>query len=209
MVLIVVGYYLHWPTTRVLDLLAAGKALGGHFFTFVATGLFGGVLSEACRITLLQGGRWEKRNGDDMRFKFLLMGSCGVLADLFYGALGHLLGDTPSVGLVIKKTFIDQFIYSPFLAVPIMAIVIHWRNSGYRRVPGFFNAAFVEEEVVPLAVTNACFWLPVVAALYSLPLPLQVPLFLLASSIWGLILISVAARKNGQTQPTADIAQAH
>ncbi len=74
MLLLVIGYYRHWPSTALLDLLARLKAEGGHLFAFVASGLFAGVLAEGFRVVFLQRGRIERGNWEEMAFRFGLIG---------------------------------------------------------------------------------------------------------------------------------------
>jgi hypothetical protein len=197
MALLVVGYYRQWPTTALLDFLAGRKRAWGIAFSFLASGIFGGILSEGCKIAFLQHGRWRRGNGEDLVFKFVLVGFCGICSDTFYLAMAHLLGTVVTPGVVLAKAALDQFVYSAFFSVPLVAIVTHWKNGGYRASAwaDFRTAAFFTGQVIPLLITNWCFWGPLVFLLYALPLPLQLPLFLLALTVWGLLFVSVTARR--------------
>ncbi len=206
MLLTVVGYYLHWPSTAILTTLAAMKAKGGHLFTFVASGLCAGVLAEAFRVLFLDRGRFGLKNVEAMAFRFVLIGLGGVGADYVYLFLGATLGTEVSPLLTLKKVAFDQFVYSAFLACPLMALAFHWQNSGYRSsaLRVLFTPAFIGGEVAPLVVSNWCFWIPTTAMIYSLPVPLQLPLFLLAVTIWTLLLVSISTRKR-HAPPGIDI----
>jgi len=196
MLALVVGYYRDWPTTALLDALAALKAKWGHLFAFVATGLCAGVLGEACRVLFLQRGRMTGANAEEMVLRFFLFGICGLGADLNYAFLGALFGTRPTPGVIAAKVAFDQFVYSLFLPCPFMALTYRWKRSGYRAAAwgAIFTRAFAKEEWLPVAVSNFCFWIPCCALVYCLPLPLQLPLFLLATTIWGILLVSIAAR---------------
>ncbi|SDU01553.1 hypothetical protein SAMN05444156_1457 [Verrucomicrobium sp. GAS474] len=195
--LIVVGYYRGWPTTALLTTLADLKVRYGHLFSFVATGLFAGVLGEACRVLFLQRGRFAKANLEEMVFRFFLLGFCGIGSDFLYLGLGALLGNAPSPLIVAEKVAIDQFVYSAFLACPFLTLGYHWKHSGYRlaALGDLFRPAFIGEQVVPLTLSNFCFWIPTTVLIYSLPVLLQLPLFLLAVTIWGLLLVSISTRR--------------
>jgi hypothetical protein len=49
--------------------------------------------------------------------------------------------------------------------------------------------------VVPTLFANWGVWIPVVSILYSLPLPLQIPLFGLALSLWVMIYTWMSERR--------------
>jgi hypothetical protein len=202
MALLVAGYYLHWPISALLDLLAAERARGGPLFMFAASGFSGGLLSEVCLVYFAQSGRWRRGNVRNATFKFCLLGVTGTAGGYFYDLMGWLLGDRADVPTILAKTALDQFVYSPFLACPVMALASHWRRDGYRaRAWGdLFSPDFVGGQVVPVTVTNGGFWFPTVLCLYALPLPLQYPLALLATAIWGLLLISVTARRHPELE---------
>jgi len=197
MALLVVGYYRRWPTTVLLDFLAGRKRAWGIAFSFLASGIFGGILSEACKIAFLQRGRWRRGNGEDLAFKFVLVGLCGICSDTFYTGIARLLGTEVTPAVILAKAAVDQFVYSFLFAVPFVALATHWKNSGYRAasLADCRTVAFATGQVIPLLVTNWCFWWPVALLIYALPLPLQLPLFLLAVTIWGLLFVSVTARR--------------
>ena len=202
MLLLVIGYYLHWPTTWLLDVLARAKAAGGLWFAFFASGFCGGVLSELCLVYLLQKGRWLEGNFESLVFKFFLIGLGGAEVSLFYAWLAHVLGNQAEWHVVVAKVLLDQFGFTMFVACPSNAIAIHWKNARYRAAAwlDFFTPKFLGEQFLPLLLVNWCFWIPTTGLIYSLPLALQLPLFLLALAIWGLLLISTMARRHPEIE---------
>lgn len=202
MAVLVAGYYLHWPTSAVLDLLAAGRERGGIAFMFAASGFCGGVLSELCLVYFVQSGRWRRANLRNAAFKFCLLGASGTAGGYFYDFQGWLLGPGTGPATIAAKTALDQFVYSPLLPCPLMALFSHWRRQRYRAAAwgDLFSPDFVGGQVIPVTVTNGCFWLPTVLFLYALPGPLQYPLALLATAIWGLLLASVTARRHPELE---------
>ena len=199
---LVAGYYLHWPTSALLGLLAEGRERGGPLFMFAASGASGGLLSELCLVYFAQSGRWRRANVRNGAFKFLVLGASGLAGGYFYDFLGWLLGGQVTLPVVLAKTALDQFVYSPFLPCPLMALLSHWRRQRYRAAAwgDLFSPDFVGGQVIPVTVTNGCFWFPTVLCLYSLPVPLQYPLAPLATAIWGLLLVSVTARRHPELE---------
>lgn len=217
MLLLVLSYYLHWPTSVILVTLSGWRdqsaklvPWGDLYFNFISTGLASGVLAEVCKVYLTQKGSWTRQNLQDGAFKFCVIGLGGLNAGLFYHLQGLLFGTQVSVHSVALKVIVDQFVFNPLLAAPFPCIINHCLIFGFSRktLAECFSVPFYLEKVCPLLFTTWCFWLPTVSLIYSLPLLLQFPLFLCASTIWGLIftaLINPDAGEGGEDE-TADYA---
>ena len=202
MLLLVIGYYLHWPTTLLLEVLASAKAAGGLWFAFFASGFCGGILSELCLVYLLQKGHWRTGNLESLGFKFLLIGLGGTGASLLYTWLARVLGNQADWHIVAAKVLIDQLGYTMLLNCPVNALSFHWKNSRYRGAAwrDLFDPKFIGTQLLPLQLVNWCFWFPTTGLVYSLPLSLQLPLFLLALTIWGLLMVSTMARRHPEIE---------
>ena len=114
----------------------------------------------------------------------------GLLAAIWFG-------NGNSWPVLLKKIFVDQFIYSLFWSNPFNAVATRWyalRYSG-TKLWGELDMNFLTERVLPIAITGWLFWIPGVLLIYSMPTPLQVPLFIFATAIWGILLPAVAKQE--------------
>ena len=91
---------------------------------------------------------------------------------------------------------VPRLIYSPFLASPINAIAHLWQDQNYSWLatrlqlgPGWYWRI-----VMPNQVPGWAFWAPSVMILYSLPLPLQMPMAALLGCFWALMCLQIARR---------------
>ncbi len=198
MVAPLLGYYLHPATTRWLDGLADLKQRWGYGYSALSAVIAGAIIPEAMRVFAFQKGRPRKENAADLLFTIPFWCVMGALVDAFYRFQGVVFGTEPSLGVVTVKVFVDQFIYTPFVATPITCWVYDWKLSGYRinHDRRWFTAEYARDVMLPIVFASWGVWIPVVAVLYSLPSALQIPLFGLALSLWVMLLTWMSERRN-------------
>jgi len=126
-----------------------------------------------------------------------IFGICGLMVDVFYKLQGRMFGSDHDWGTLLVKIFVDQFLYSLFIPNPLVVVWFLWREKGFDLAataralrPGLFR-----ERVLPLWTTGLVFWIPLLLALYSLPVGLQFVAFLLANCAWGILLVFIARRQ--------------
>jgi hypothetical protein len=103
----------------------------------------------------------------------------GFEVDLWYRIQAHVFGGGHSLGTVIIKVIMDQFVYCPLLAVPVTTAVYQMIASrgDWRAVWSDVKAPFwYWRKALPILVSNIGVWVPAVAVIYCLPTPLQLPL---------------------------------
>lgn len=187
------GYYLSPQCAEWMGKLAKLKDETGLVFTLLATGLAAGIGGELVRIYLVKRGQWEPGDVTTLVFRFLFFGLNGCVVDLFYRGQAVLFGNALAPDVLVKKVLVDQFVFSPIWAAPLQASVFYWREQNFSgaKLVEFWKDQFYLKRVVPLLFSTWIFWIPMMAAIYSLPLNLQVALFVLASLIWGIFIISL------------------
>jgi hypothetical protein len=188
-VAVVLAYYL-WPQARAwLARLAEFKREGGYLFSLAAGALAGGLLPELLRVAAFQRWRVRRENLDGLAFGACFWGLMGVMVDALYRAQALTFGGGVDLATVFKKAAFDQFVFTPFVTIPLTVVVFEWRHAGYRLagMPRVLSLDFYVQKVLPSIVSGLGFWLPVVLFVYSLPLPLQFPLFTLALTLWVMI----------------------
>lgn len=203
MAIVVVAYYFWLPATTFLHSYAVWQRQGGLLLSAAATALAGGVLSELSLVYLQDRGRWTAAHFENMGFKLFMFFITGSMVYEFYLLQAIWFGDGASWNVLVPKILVDQFLYTAFLAVPLVTIMLRWQALRYsgRKLWKELNWHFVDERMLPVLVTNWMFWIPGVTLIYSMPQILQSPLFIFATAIWGLLLPAVAKQGRGEPKP--------
>jgi hypothetical protein len=186
---VVLAYYCWEPARAWLARLAEFKREGGYLFSLVAGALAGGLLPELLTVAVLQRWRVRRENLGGLVFGVCFWGLMGMVVDALYRGQALLFDGGVDFATVLKKTFVDQFVFTPFVSIPLTVVVFEWRHAGYRfaAMPRVLTPDFYTRKVLPTVVSGMGFWLPVVLLVYCLPLPLQFPLFTLALTLWVMI----------------------
>lgn len=182
--------YFYAPSTReIFDTLADWKSRWSYAYSSVTAIIAGAIVPELLRILVFQKGRPERRNLGNFLFAAVFWGYNGIQVDALYRLQAFVFGNEADFLTVLKKVLVDQLIYCPFVAAPLSVIAYDWRAHGFRRevLPGFFTRGFYRDSILPTLFANWGVWIPIVAALYSLPSLLQIPLFSLALSLWVIL----------------------
>lgn len=186
---VVLAYYFWEPARVWLARLAEFKRAGGYLFSLVAGALAGGLLPELLTVAVFQRGRVRRENLSGLAFGVCFWGVMGMMVDALYRAQALAFGGGVDFMTVFKKAAFDQFVFTPFVSIPLTVVIFEWRHAGYRLagMPRVLSLDFYTRKVLPTVVSGLGFWLPVVLFVYSLPLPLQFPLFALALTLWVMI----------------------
>jgi hypothetical protein len=197
---VVLAYYFYGPAREWLARLAEFKREGGYLFSLVSGVVAGGLLPEFLTVAVFQRGRVRRENLSGLAFGACFWGLMALVVDALYRGQALLFGDAADLATVLKKTFVDQFVFTPFVSIPLTVVVFEWRHAGYRlgAMPRVLTPDFYTGKVLPSVVSGLGFWLPVVLLVYCLPLPLQFPLFTLALTLWVMIFTWIShAQKAG------------
>jgi hypothetical protein len=186
---VVLAYYFWEPARAWLARLAEFKRAGGYLFSLVSGVVAGGLLPELLAVAAFQRWRVRRENLGSLTFGVCYWGLMAVVVDALYRAQALAFGDGVDFATVLKKAAFDQFVFTPFVTIPLTVVVFEWRHAGYRLkgMPRVLSLDFYLRKVLPAVVSGLGFWLPVVLLIYSLPLPLQFPLFTLALTLWVMI----------------------
>lgn len=189
MLALLIAYYQYPPTTQALDRLASLKSQYGYLYSAIASIIAGALIPELMRIFAFQKGRLALTNFTNLLFTIPYWAWAGLVVDFFYRQQALWFGSDPTFTTVLTKVFVDQFIFNPLYAAPLVAWAYDWKNSGYSftNLSRLFTARYYRDVIFPTLVATWGVWIPIVAILYSLPSLLQIPLFALALSMWVLI----------------------
>ncbi len=176
---LVAGYYYSPQVHELLGLLAAARERAGASFAIVSTGLCGGVfpflyLRFSGREAPGSGYSWAQGTALTAFWAYK-----GLEVAIWYSIQAHVVGSGHSPGTIAIKVFLDQLVYCPAFAVPITAAVYQWVDSrfdGAALVADLRAGRWYRRKVLAVLISNLGVWLPTVAIIYALPLPLQLPL---------------------------------
>lgn len=203
MIGLVLTYYFFPPAHGAFQILADAKGRWGYAFSFTSSVIAAAILPALFDIAFLQRGRSARAVLADLAFLALFWGPEGMLIDAFYRFQGVMFGYHPGVATVLKKVFVDQFIYTPLFATPYTLVAYEFRKQGYRlsRIGHVFTAEFYRVHIVPALWAGWAVWIPVTGAIYSLPSLLQIPLFALALTFWVLMVAYITTRHQAAPAP--------
>jgi hypothetical protein len=194
-VLLVVAYRASAPVRDLCAALVDLRRAGGLAFSAVASAVAGVLLPEVATLATLPAERGRPGRPGRLAFTTAFFFLNGTVIDLFYRLSAHVFGRAATPAIVAQKVAFDQFVFTP-LWVAVIASLFAWQKHGFRLTPtrADLSDGFLRRRLLPLLVPNWCFWIPMCAVIYALPVPLQFLLFVFALAAWSLIMVFIAAR---------------
>ncbi len=202
---IVVSYDTLPAFTESLDALARFREQRGLIFAIISTALFGGtipIIIQQLRPSTRRAAPWPT-----LLFLTFFWGLKGIEVEFLYKLEAQCFGDNPQWTTILLKTFFDQFIYCVIWAVPVTTLAYLFNDCGRdlgatrrRLSPGWYA-----RYVLPTLLANWGVWIPAVALIYSLKLPLQLPVQNIVLCLWAILMLSMsrgAAKKVPAIEPT-------
>ena len=193
--LVVLLYYYFEPAKSFFMSVAQLKEQHGYVYSGIATVVFGGLIPYV--VHLLTGQVPNGMIRAYALFSIFFWLWRGIEVDAFYRLQAELFGSEASIVVVIKKVLADQFIYCVLWASPICAFFYSWRDHrfSWRSYCAANDLKSFLIEVMSFLVATWMVWIPATAIIYSLPSPLQIPLFNLALCFF-VLLMSVLGNRN-------------
>ena len=210
MLALLLAYYTNHTASAALSQLAEFKRTHGLLFVIIASITAGALIPELFLILFFQRGRLGLRNLRNLLFTVPVWGFDGTLVDVLYRSEAAWFGDVVTLPVVAAKICVDQFGYNPFFAAPFGVLTYEWKNNGISLAPlrQLFTSAHYRDKILPTLLATWAVWIPLMAIIYSLPLALQFPLFVLALSFWVLLLTYITNRFAGKIKADAPLALA-
>ena len=168
----------------------------------MATAIFGGLIPF---LYLLAAGYVPRDKTLTWGLFFVIYWSIrGIEVDAFYRLQDWLFGSGTDWQTITTKVLIDQFVYCPFWAAPITAICYAWKSVDFswKRLRERCNRRLVLFEIPSVLLSTWIVWIPATAIIYSLPLPLQMPLFNLVLCFFVLLVSVLNPPKHQETNQT-------
>lgn len=193
----VLSLYLFHDGSRAFFLLVGeSRQELGVVFAMVSYTFSGALLPEIMRVLLFQRGRVDA--GNLQRFVTLapLWIFMATAVDYFYTAQNEWFGFGNGFSTVATKVLVDQLLYSPLFATPVIAGYFAIRAGGFQKaaIASVFRLQFLTETLLPVQLASWMIWLPGVTFVYIMPPPLQIPFAVLVHTFWVLILTTISER---------------
>ena len=197
------AYYYLGSARAFFNTVSGWKQHYGYGFTAVVTAFAAAIFPEIFRVTIFQRGSLGRRNLLNLLFSIPLWSVMGVCVDAFYRGQTAWFGGGVTALVLLKKVAVDQFIYTPLFGTPAIVLAFEWkkRRFSFREIGGLFAPSFLKSAVFPAVIAGWGVWIPAVSIIYSLPLPLQIPLFALAECFWSLLLTYMVSERAALYEP--------
>lgn len=192
---LVAAYYAFPSVQEAMSAVGAAKERGGLWFAVITSIAAGAVVPEVARMVVGER-QWPAERWRDLVHTSLMFALNGVVLDLFYMVLTAIVGSERGWTTVARKMFLDAFVFTPFVSLPIFLLLVLLREERWslRRFARRLNPGLISDRVMPVLIPCWIYWIPLQACIYSLPLNLQFPFAMTCASAWSLVLIFVTKR---------------
>ncbi|MGB0744178.1 MAG: hypothetical protein ACPGSB_06600 [Opitutales bacterium] len=185
-------YYLAPFSRSVFDAMVYVQEKLGIWFPSIGMGLCVGLLVECVRVVISDNKRWTRENSVNGIFNFTIWSIMGITQHYRYAWQVEVFGPGNSFGELATKVAFDQFIWTVFFANPYQAILYLWKNNNFSCLAVLRQASpfrtFWGTQMLPMLISNWAFWIPMAFMIYFFPPELQIPMAILAITIWVILL---------------------
>ena len=185
--MMVIAYYQFPVVSAWLEVLVKLRQQLVVVFVMAASAIGAGIIPG---IYLWIAGRTRKgtRGAMDLLFTCLVWAASTFVIDRFYIFQAWCWGTTITSQVLVGKMLMDQLIFTPLFGIQIPAIGFRLRDLNYN-VSAFwrlFRGDWLIGVIVPLLIACWLTWVPGTLVIYSLPLPLQIPMMVLIQCFFSL-----------------------
>lgn len=170
------------------------KETYGYVYSSISTCIFGGFIPFVfMRLTGRDRTGSIAVHGSIFLFYWSLR---GIDVDAFYRLQGLIFGNVVDFKTIVYKVLVDQFLYCVFWASPVTAFFYTWKEANFSLGKWKGDKTWTElfDLIIVFMVSTWLVWIPGTAIIYSLPYPLQIPLFNLTLCFF-VILVSVFSQQ--------------
>lgn len=193
--LLVASYYTFSSVRESLEGLQTLRNSSGLAFSMVTSAIGAGLIP-GLYLMLAGKNRRDLRGFGDLLFTSLVWATNMIWVDNFYNFQDWFWGPSTTFGIVIAKMLLDQFVFTAFLSIHHTGLGFRLRDLNYD-----FNALgralrddWIIKVTIPMLVNCWITWIPGTLVIYSLPLPLQIPLMVLIQCFFALEMAFVSSK---------------
>ncbi len=193
--LLVLAYYQFPAVSASLKGLVDLREKWGVWFSMAANAIGAGLIPS---LYMMFTGR--SRHGlqavVDLLFTCVVWAVSALSLDRFYVFQAWLWGTAVTIPILLGKMLVDQFIFTPLIGVQIPAVGSRFRDLNYdlgslwREMRGDWLIGVT----IPVLVACWLIWIPGTFVIYSLPLPLQIPMMVLIQCFFALEVAYASSR---------------
>lgn len=199
MAFIAVCYYMVPSARGVFSALSAFQARLGVWFSTFGMGLAVGIIVETVKVFMSTEKRWTPTNSGNALFNFAVFSLMGYVQYYRYEFQESYFGVGTSWKVLVSKVLFDQFVWTVLIANPYQTIAYLWKNEKFHwsavTKQMFPFKPFWGTKMLPVLISNWAFWIPMASLVYCFPSDLQIPLSILAITIWVLVLSVLTTAK--------------
>lgn len=193
--LLVLSYYTFPAVRAAMAGLQNVRQAWGVWFAMLTSAVGAGLIPGVYLMAVGKARR-DLRGWLDLLFTCLVWSSTMVLVDYFYIFQDWFWGAGVTFTRVIAKMLLDQFVFTPLLSIPYMALGFRLRDLDYnpRALGNALRDDWVVKVIVPMLVACWLTWIPGTLVVYALPLSLQIPLMVLIQCFFALEMAFVSSK---------------
>lgn len=198
--LLVAAYYIFSSVRAALVGLQSFRNSWGLAFSMVTSAVGAGVIP-GLYLMAVGKSRRDARGFMDMLFTSFVWATNMIWVDTFYSFQDWFWGPSITLGVIVSKMLLDQFVFTPFLSIQHVALGFRLRDLNYdfKTLGSALRDDWVIKVIIPMMVNCWLTWIPGTLVVYSLPLPLQIPLMVLIQCFFALEMAFVSSK---MTDPT-------
>jgi hypothetical protein len=193
--MVVMAYYLSAEVHGLLESLQALRERSGLWFSMAASAVGAGLIP-GLYLILIGQSRKGPAAWVDLGYTTLVWVVSTITIDRFYVFQNWLWGPAITLPVILGKVAVDQFIFTPLIGLQIPAIGFRLRDSGYSlaAIGNALRNQWLLTVIIPMLVACWLTWIPGTLVIYSLPLPLQVPMMILIQCFFSLVMAHASAK---------------
>ena len=195
-VALLVMYYNVDAVKMLCNDIADLKTSYGYLFSGTSTAIFGGLLPTLFMISRgnIKRAFWVSHTLFFCLFWFYK----GIEVDFLYRMQAVMFGNDSDFSTIAKKVAFDQFVYNLLYACASITICYMWKDNGFsfKETKKKINKETFTLTLPSVIVSTWIVWIPTTAIVYSLPAPLQVPLFNIVLCFFVLIVATLTENKS-------------
>ena len=199
--LLVASYYTFASLRDALEGLQSLRNSWGLAFSMLTSAIGAGVLPGLYLMAVGKSPR-DSRGFLNILFTSLIWATNMIWVDNFYNFQDWFWGPSATFGIVISKMLLDQFVFTAFLSIHHVALGFRLRDLNYdfKALGSALRDDWIIKTIIPMLVNCWLTWIPGTLVVYSLPLPLQIPLMVLIQFFFALEMAFVSSK---MTDPIA------
>lgn len=190
-IITVIGYFQIQGITNFLD--RASEFKDQNLFAFILGSSFiaGALIPEVAKFIV---GRKPKYDSEWLKlvlYTGIVYSALGILVYYMFKFQVMLFGDTGDFPTVLKKVLFDQFIFSPFLSIPLGVGLFKWRQAKfhYSAWSQVIKPDLYKANVFPALIMCWSYWGPITSGMYWLPERIQFVVSAFCQAAWSLLFV--------------------